>query len=915
MKFYHLATLICCVATAGLGLAQDCVRSISTNPEEPSNSEWPMLFPGTPESFKNTGFDWRPIPPVAPIIIDKTQNWVTPYAGQSGVINMKNPFTISNGPSTAYLWNNKALAEMDWYWEDGWELLYMNLGFLPNGDPVDNKSPSSWIGPEDPTPDNAPYFILYNRYRGTMRLFANVWFTDVGQYDFVNVRFEFVQNGEEETFSGIFRHVEGLDRALDQPTLTTSLISPRSHPGSSGSVNTSQWMAADFQLGFDPCQCRIPSKLYLTFETTDAWEMDLEVRTIALERDLNKLNYDERNFLQWEAGNPGNTIYRSIEDLLKQYEEALAKYNSDLDDYNAPLNQLKINLINQAVSPLADGIANMVVPIGGVRDYLLRNKLKLWDEDLIIPQDTNQAQQWAVSVKTSVKNGLAEEFDFLSTVLDIQQKPVAPQVPTGTFTEGRIQGSLTNTAFFRSEPLFVPGTVPTAPGSDKYQITSQNFPAYNNTPGLFAMLTTPRLDVYANEETPESCQLEELEACEYGFNNYLMSSKNTYRFKLKDVNYTINPALDFDMEKTRFSGALKITIKGYNGIGTDERFIERFLENSNFEQIHKVNENGFWVTEFISEYYNLEDIHNVFFNLERTSRTEYSYGCPAQIVQDAIVLTNPRFQEFRNNWCLYKSEYIDKIELKVVADMYFDQIGSHGEQVNTFQVFTYNLFNAEEHESASIFALRNSGLVNIEEPGMLYTYKPGDIELAGEIGVNHPSVYEIIGNELVIKGERITIQNGVTPQSGYTLRIIGKEYVHVDPASQFNPSVTVELNPFQTGPINYPVTLTSAYLNDYCGSTYKANTLTASKRNSLAALESQEIIREKLDLTIYPNPVGDWFRFKNGIGQISYTVKNSQGVTVMQGNIGSNEQVNTAQLTPGLYIVLVGEQALKFIKN
>ncbi len=132
-----------------------------------------------PGSFINTGFNWYH--QGTQIIINKQINSWTLPAGFPNTLGMMWPFHPDNGQATSYLHKNPLTGQdlepekMDFYWEDGWELLWMNLGFLPNGDPIKPKNPLAWnTNIEEPKPTNAPYFVLYNRYRGTLRVFFNV---------------------------------------------------------------------------------------------------------------------------------------------------------------------------------------------------------------------------------------------------------------------------------------------------------------------------------------------------------------------------------------------------------------------------------------------------------------------------------------------------------------------------------------------------------------------------------------------------------------------------------------------------------------------------------------------------------------------------------------------------------------------
>lgn len=140
MKKYAIIIALLCSITI-VGQTQpilSCVRNISTNPKNPSNNEWgTTIFPGISDYYLNTGFDWYPPNFGPPIIIDQNQNWAAPYSSQNNPILMKSPYRTENGNGSKYLWAKLTdLEEADFRWEDGWELLFMNLGYYSNGDKI-----------------------------------------------------------------------------------------------------------------------------------------------------------------------------------------------------------------------------------------------------------------------------------------------------------------------------------------------------------------------------------------------------------------------------------------------------------------------------------------------------------------------------------------------------------------------------------------------------------------------------------------------------------------------------------------------------------------------------------------------------------------------------------------------------------
>jgi hypothetical protein len=158
-----------------------CDKEISTNPFNPINDEFLPLMndwfesddPSTPvytvNSFVNGAINWYP---GNGIQLDLNEGWVHDF-GNANNYSMTNPF--ANNHNQTHLWlpsNNE--NDRDFRWEDGWELLWMNIGKSPNGDPYSAPSLGTYfahgnqnatngnyaVTPDAINPSNIPYFVL-----------------------------------------------------------------------------------------------------------------------------------------------------------------------------------------------------------------------------------------------------------------------------------------------------------------------------------------------------------------------------------------------------------------------------------------------------------------------------------------------------------------------------------------------------------------------------------------------------------------------------------------------------------------------------------------------------------------------------------------------------------------------------------
>jgi hypothetical protein len=200
--------------------SQNCDYEISTNPDNPVNTQMSTLFPTRDNQFLNS-FDFGEIQvqTLAPIDLNPSAGWLVPGWTNPPIFQMRNPFEDGGTAGRGYLQTPANIFERDFHWEDGWELLWLNTGYYPNGDPIEVAN-SNGIVPFAFTVDNGtvPYMIYYNRYSGKIRLFAGL-FTEFGAFQSAAVALRFTPQDEEEAnINGILRHLSSYDTPLDQMT-------------------------------------------------------------------------------------------------------------------------------------------------------------------------------------------------------------------------------------------------------------------------------------------------------------------------------------------------------------------------------------------------------------------------------------------------------------------------------------------------------------------------------------------------------------------------------------------------------------------------------------------------------------------------------------------------------------------------
>lgn len=440
------------------------VNGVSTNPLNPINPvflPWANQFLGsgiTYDPFLNV-FDWSPNVLGSPTLTDNIPFISNQFnIGGIGVVTKLNPFNTGMlGSSSSYMGSvantSVDVKDRDFRWQDGWELLWLNLGLTPDLVPTDvTVTGSAFQTPTPPAPEQMPYFVLYNKYKGTMRIFANAFFnrTTFGNQQKVIPRLSFLQ---EDILNGMLRHADVYDRALDQKTKIKNISGP-----SFQTTNPGQWLMADFQIGFDPCICNRNNAL-LKFEFNQITSMDITMvsRSISLTKKINENNYLDSSFMnlndvhnKTQPYKPGTRIYREMKGLLDGYKNSLAQYEKDLANYNSFENLLKKKTIDAlklgitaGTSIASAGVATSLFSNNTLKEYVVKNKPKkgfyLDPFDDLAKKD---ADEFAKSLPSAVKSILGKGFDFLTTSFDLPGQPVRPNQPTATFTETSYKGSI-----------------------------------------------------------------------------------------------------------------------------------------------------------------------------------------------------------------------------------------------------------------------------------------------------------------------------------------------------------------------------------------------------------------------------------------------------------------------------------------
>lgn len=887
--------IVICLCVITLFTQAQNINGVSTNPQNPVNPPflpWANTHLGTGfthDPFLNK-FDWRPIGPTGNLTDNIPIEYYTGFniAGISlsnNQIPMLNPFNTGMSAGHSSYINEllkPTVRDRDFRWEDGWELLYMNLGYTPDLKLIDLPIPASPLDIIGPSPNHAPYFVLYNRYKGTMRLFSNVWFntTTANKPQKVIATLKF--NTRE--VNGLLRHNSSYDLALDQPTEIKNISGP-----SYNFQDQFNWMMSDFQVGFDPCICNRTTndtRLNFEFRTMQNMSIDMTSRSIAVNRTITDnsylsddfLNLGDVDFTNPNAYKPGSRMYKEMGSMLDAYKAAQLQYEKNLANYNSidgVLKRAALDILKDGItatgSMVGAGVAGSFFTNGPMKNFILRNKTRvgLFSGGLI-DLDTNDADAFAKSVTGATKSIIASGFDFLSTTFDVPDMPKMPSPPTATLTETTYKGTITADSKFKTQDLLIPGSLPNSFANGSPGVNRLNYPAYNEVLGLFALLETPEFDIEKEKIGGSLISYNIGDIMVTNVDLAKIKGKNNYCIKLnKKLNYRFNHVVDFNFEKTKLYYSFRIKLKS-----------SKITANNGFELNQSITDRLLSITNnnFMYESYTVQNnpnnkvlIVNTPFVLVNNMLNEPTCFETEQFI-DLLFLKNPDYPAmpdfFAQNITNIDPDIIESIELKLMADMYFHGLGSKEQEINTLQTFTYLIYqNSGSDNQMPIEEDKTYDYVTfLNQNKSLLKHQPGntlfDNVHFSPSTINQFQHSSLIGNEIHVWVENAEIKNKITVDPGFKAYIHFLSNISINPESNIFPEVILD-NVSSENLYNYPqiYEATDVEVSNFCNATnnkYKAN-LGLTKKGNYSTDKHNEIIdiNPIYEFKLSPNPASN----------------------------------------------------------
>ncbi len=425
--------IILCIICKNLS-AQDCVRGITTNPD---NTVWPNPPYNAVYklNFGTNKFDWRQSNFSLSLPTSPTYHSIS---------NIVSPFF--RGVNYDYLNNIIAFPDNnginnDYNPQDGWELIRKDFGYRADG--TTNTS----------DPPIGPYIILYNKYSGTLRVIGWLPSTN-GDFSALNVRLSM-----PNAVTGIFSYYNKLALPLDQPSSKIYSSTPAFYPPAPDLP-----FFADFKVAYDPCTCNTSSTLRVSFEKVQEMSVTMYGRFIGTSTPVDylvdtKTNiYDFKNYL--------TSVYDNLSDYtLNAGMMTYSSITSLISDYNASANASSLPQF------LKDGF--------GILSKALLAGSKSVDR---VPgkQDVAKGLEAAATISDFFSSAIGSTPSSLPSVIQGEMSLV-----------GKIKSNVTQNFKY---VIANPGSL----GSDNApECCSSNpyYPMYNEVLGVFALLSTPQVSL------------------------------------------------------------------------------------------------------------------------------------------------------------------------------------------------------------------------------------------------------------------------------------------------------------------------------------------------------------------------------------------------------------------------------------
>ena len=883
-----------------------CNENISTHPNNPVNSQLPDINQNTEEPDEPfeiderylNGFNWW-IPNEYSTEPSMEFNPGEPYPN---IVNIQYP-SIQHYYS--YLNKHEGREEMNP--SNGWELLLVNLGRFP-----DNVTPLS-----ETAFSSIPYIVLYNKYRGIVRVFVQYGRNSAPSdaVDGVKMTLYYIDPfNNQSNVSGVLRLGSGSDRTLDQHTevINMTTIAP-----TNGQSNF--WMSGDFQVSYDPCVCWYPSNLNLGFEFFKESELRLIGRGITTTEDLvddngnvidhpffGSMNFNDNT----DDASEGYILYKQMNSLVDDYIKRVKAHKEALDLVNRHNHQVEWNLLMLEIFKIfvtsGKSAASSSTKMQTLKLLTPEFAFNYSSSTTDTKKEDNKLGKFLGEITTIFgKNAEFLEFDAFTK----KAIPEAPVSPVASFTETHFSGKMTERSLANGPYFSTPGSFKNLENEYHAPTTEYSYPVYNEALGIFALLEKPKVVIAEVLGQDKYCFEEENVATmnkPNGSTPYQLSATNerwanTIQIQLKeDLKYTLNPALDYkniDIEAwfeidTRIESDFPTNDLAQweepsyapwpmnwwekprnwpeRNLNVKSDIIDVLDYNEIIPEVEVVSMIPFQISYLthklssVSLPINAFKTYPISFSIQNNFKRYYGHlgtslpGCNYEL-NESNEYSWTEIMEYGHKLSVRKLEL--KIKVMIEFDSMRDDMISPNE---TVQVFTYEI-DLNDNESVDY---QNTSLHEFLYAGVHLDkgLHKKDLIINEDIHFNGSEIPNCILNNnfnryTCLAYNSIEIDANISVEPGYSVKFESGNQIIVNPESVISPHVTLEIQEFLTidEDSNPMPPVEADYVHDFCRGLLDNNRYRANSRPGMPTAEGDSILvaeaqEETFAFNIFPNP-------------------------------------------------------------
>lgn len=394
---------------------------ITTNPSAPLNTEHP--------NYTNDFFDW-------------TEEFYDVHFVGGATTTQANPYTVNNGGVTGLYLTG------DYEPEDGWELIYVDLGKDKNG-----------LVLPSPVRSGQLFFVLYNKYRSILRVFVAI--DELAQNNLTEI--ELSLQGDYNT--ALLASSEKVRQPLK--SFDPSIIATNVQKFTNGAQDVKHWHYADFSVSYDPCTCNPPSQnltgiSILKFEVNLIDQASINLRGFSngtIENTVNKNSSVDPSSTAW------NNFYGTVQKAGKAVKSGQKVYKG-FNDFKSDVKNTSEGKADE--SKMKPGLDNLGTFLADANKALK-----------LVPYASEALAIIDFFVGGTKKNGPQK----------VLLQPMAMQL------EHRFTGEVTSSFNYIRKPIFTPGSSFT-PNDSRYSFGDDRYPIYNEVLGLYSILKEPEIDLW-----------------------------------------------------------------------------------------------------------------------------------------------------------------------------------------------------------------------------------------------------------------------------------------------------------------------------------------------------------------------------------------------------------------------------------